>query len=146
MSLSSGESRSTSLTTTRGRAMSVRYSNPQTMHKPLGYTHVVEATGPGRLIYVSGQVGLTQAGSLAGGPTDFRGQAKQVFENLKAALADAGATFNNVLKLNVYVTDRATQLIPYREVRDLYINKSNPPASTLVEVPRLAVDGLLLEV
>jgi enamine deaminase RidA (YjgF/YER057c/UK114 family) len=124
--------------------MSVRYANPVSMHKPPGYTHVVVAAGPGQTIYLSGQVGITPDGKLAG--ADFHSQTIQLFENMKSALAEAGARFENVIKFNVYVTDVASQLAPWREIRDQYVNVSTPPASTLVQVPRLALDGLLVEV
>src|SRR5271170_8434342 len=78
--------------------------------------------------------------------TDFHSQTIQLFENMKSALAEAGASFENVIKFNVYVTDAASQLAPYREIRDRYVSVSTPPASTLIQVPRLALDGLLVEV
>src|SRR4029079_12291905 len=63
------------------------FSNPKTMPAPRGYTQVVETTGPGRTIYLSGQLGMTAGGVFAGAPGDFRAQATQCFENLKAGLA-----------------------------------------------------------
>jgi enamine deaminase RidA (YjgF/YER057c/UK114 family) len=68
-----------------------------------------------------------------------------VFENLKRALAAAGATFNDVVKLNYYLVD-ASQLSVLREVRDRYVNVAAPPASTLIEVRRLFREDLLIEV
>ena len=65
-------------------------------------------------------------------------------ENLKAALAAAGATFENVVKVNTYVTDMS-QLKALREIRSGYFG-SNPPASTLVQVVALAVPDLMIEV
>jgi enamine deaminase RidA (YjgF/YER057c/UK114 family) len=58
------------------------------IHKPPGYTHVVVATGPGQTIYLSGQIGITPDGKLAG--ADFHSQTIQLFENMKSALAEAG--------------------------------------------------------
>jgi enamine deaminase RidA (YjgF/YER057c/UK114 family) len=55
------------------------FINPETMHHPTGYTHVVEATA-GRPVYISGQVALDPAGVLVG-PGDIRAQARQVFDN-----------------------------------------------------------------
>ena len=73
-------------------AGNVRFLNPKTMAKPPGYTYVVEATGPNRLIFIAGQLGLDLDNKLVGGPGDFRAQAFKAFENLKFALARAGAT------------------------------------------------------
>jgi 2-iminobutanoate/2-iminopropanoate deaminase len=64
---------------------------------------------------------------------------------LKAALAAVGATFNDVVKLNNYLVDIKTNLPIYREVRDKYVNTSQPPANTTVGVPALARADALLE-
>jgi enamine deaminase RidA (YjgF/YER057c/UK114 family) len=121
----------------------VRFINPTTLSKPPGYTHVVEVTR-GKTIYIAGQIALDRSGNIVG-REDFRAQTEQVFENLKLALEAVGATFNNVIKLNMYVVD-ISQLQALREVRDKYINAETPPASTLVEVRKLARDELLIEI
>jgi enamine deaminase RidA (YjgF/YER057c/UK114 family) len=122
--------------------MSARYLNPQTLFKPPGYSHVVEVTGPGRTIYIAGQVGADRDRNIAG---NARAQMVQAFENLKSALAEVGATFKDLVKINNYLVDIA-DLNDYREVRDSYINTAAPPASTLIVVSRLAVDGWLFEI
>jgi enamine deaminase RidA (YjgF/YER057c/UK114 family) len=123
----------------------LRFMNPSTMSKPPGYTHVVEAIGPGRIVYIAGQLGLTVDGKLAGPPGDFRAQATQAFENLKNALAAVGAGFEHVVKLNNYLTDIRAQLPIYRDVRDSHVSTANP-ASTTLEVSKLAIEGALYEV
>jgi enamine deaminase RidA (YjgF/YER057c/UK114 family) len=120
-----------------------RFINPSALATPPGYTHVVEIIR-GRTIFLAGQVALDSAGQIVG-PQDFRAQAQQVFENLKAALAAVGADFTDVIKLNIYVVD-ISQLPILREVRERYVNTINPPASTLVEVRRLAHEEFLLEI
>jgi reactive intermediate/imine deaminase len=120
----------------------IRFINPEALSTPTGYTHVVEAPR-GRTIYVAGQVALDKTGAVVG-RGDFRAQTKQVFENLKAALAAAGAGFKDVVKTNTYVTD-VSQLPALREVRAGYLG-ANPPASTLVQVSRLAREEFLIEV
>lgn len=132
-------------TTKRTRAVRkfVVFVNPPTLAKPTGYTHAVVAIG-GRTIYIAGQVALDQSGNIVG-KDDFRAQTTQVFENLKKALEAAGATFKNVVKLNYYVVDMK-QIQTLREVRNGYVNTEEPPASTLVEVKRLAREEFLIEV
>ena len=120
-----------------------RFMNPETIAKPGGYSHVVEITGPGRIVYIAGQLGLKPDGKIAG---DFRAQAVQAFENLKNALASVGATFNDVVKLNNYLVDIKSNLGAYREVRDLYVNVKAPPASTTIGIPALAREDALYEV
>jgi enamine deaminase RidA (YjgF/YER057c/UK114 family) len=115
--------------------VTANFINPETMHRPAGYTHVVEVTA-GRPVYIAGQVALDPTGALVG-PGDIRAQARQVFDNLQAAL--------QAVKLTYYLVD-ATQLPVVREVRDRYVNTQQPPASTAVEVRRLVRDDLLIEV
>ena len=126
-------------------AGNVRFSNPKTLAKPPGYTYVVEATGPNRLIYIAGQLGLDLDNKLVGGPGDFRAQCAKAFENLGFALASAGATFNNVVKINNYLTDMSHIGI-FREVRDAFLNTKAPPASTTVAISALARPGALFEI
>lgn len=124
----------------------VRFSNPKTIAPPNGYSHVVEVTGSHRTIFISGQVGLTEKGEIAGGTADFAAQAQQAFKNLGNALASCGAGFGDLVKINVYLTDMKSQLPLLRDIRDSFINVTAPPASTTVEVGALAVPGLLIEV
>ena len=122
---------------------SVRFINPPTISKPPGYTHVVECTGPGRTIYIAGQLGFDVEGKL---PADFRGQTVQAFENLKNALAAVDAKMENIVKINNYLVDISNNILIFREVRDQYLNMSAPPASTAVGVPALARPGALFEI
>ena len=123
-------------------ASNVRFMNPESIAKPGGYSHVVEITGPGRMVYIAGQLGLKPNGQIAG---DFRAQCIQAFENLKSALGSVGAGFDDVLKLNNYLVDIKSNLPIYREVRDKYVNVKAPPASTTVGVPALAREDALFE-
>ena len=124
----------------------LRFINPENMQKPTGYTHVVEASAPGRIVYIAGQLGLDANGKMAGIPGDFHSQAVQAFENLKVALAAVGARFENVVKFNMYFTQIDAQLPIAREVRNRYINTVKPPASTAVEISKLARDDALFEI
>src|ERR1041384_680791 len=126
-------------------AANIRFSNPNTLAKPPGYTYVVEATGPNRLIFIAGQLGLDTENRLVGEPGDFRAQANKAVENLKLALADAGATLRDVVKINNYLVDMSHIAI-FREVRDANFNMSAPPASTTVAISQLARPGALFEI
>jgi enamine deaminase RidA (YjgF/YER057c/UK114 family) len=125
------------------QTVNVRFSNPATMAKPTGYTHVVEVNGPNRTIYIAGQLGYDANGKPG---SDFREKATFVYENLKAAIESVGGKMENIVKLNAFLTDIRAQLPVYREVRDKFVNVAAPPASTTLEVPKLARDGALLEV
>jgi enamine deaminase RidA (YjgF/YER057c/UK114 family) len=121
----------------------IRFSNPESMQKPPGYSHVVEVTGPGRTVYLAGQLGIDKSGKLG---ADAREQMEIAFGNVKAALTSVGASFDQVVKLNVYIVDIGTNIAHYREVRDKYVNTAAPPASTAIGVPQLARPGALFEV
>ncbi|HLA21384.1 MAG TPA: RidA family protein [Pseudolabrys sp.] len=125
--------------------MSVRFLNPKTMAKPPGYTYVVETTGPGRTVYIAGQLGIDLDNKLVGGPGDFRAQCAKAFENLGFALASVGSRFNDVVKINNYLVDMSHIAI-FREVRDAFLNTKAPPASTTVAISQLARPGALFEV
>jgi enamine deaminase RidA (YjgF/YER057c/UK114 family) len=120
-----------------------RFHNLPSLPNPPGYTHVVEAIGPGRLVYISGQLGQDRDGNLG---ADFLAQCVQVFENLAAALQVVGADFRHLIKLNNYLIDLRADIAIFREVRDRYVNTASPPAGTTIQVPALAREGALLEV
>ena len=112
---------------------------------PRGYSHVVSTSG-GRTIYVAGQISMDKDGKVVG-VGDLRAQTTQVFENVKAALAAAGATLSDVVKQNTYIVNLNAEALPViREVRGQYFPAENPPASTLVGVTALAFADLLIEV
>src|SRR5438874_6697858 len=121
----------------------VQYLNPPTLSEPTGYTHVVQVHG-GRTVYIAGQVGLDKSGNVVGKGGDFTAQATQVFENLKSALAAAGATFDNLVKVTTFVTDMS-HLQTLRTLRVKYYGE-NAPASTLVQVGKLANEELMIEI
>jgi reactive intermediate/imine deaminase len=121
----------------------VKRTNPPTLSKPTGYVHVVEVTGPGKTIYIAGQIALDKDGNVVGGG-NMKAQAEQVFKNLQAALDAAGAKFSDVVKMNTYITDME-QAPAVREVRARYFGDT-APASTLVQVVRLARPEFLLEI
>ena len=123
-------------------AINVRFLNPSTLSTPTGYTHVVQVHG-GRTLYIAGQVAFDRSGNVVG-KGDFAAQVTQVFENLKSALAAGGATFDNVVKVTTFVTD-LSQMQTLRSIRGKYYG-TNAPASTLVQITKLAHEDLLIEI
>ena len=121
-----------------------RFINPSSMPPTRGYTHVVETKSPSRTIYLAGQLGMTPNGKFAGAPGDFRAQAVQCFENVKMALAAVGASLEHIVKITNYFVDIA-HLPIYLEVRNQYVNIKAPPASTAIQISKLAHDGALFE-
>src|SRR5262245_52442242 len=125
---------------------SLRFMNPPTMEKPPGDTHIVEIAGDARIVFFAGQLGVDTNGKFAGVPGDFKAQAVQAFENLKAALEAAGAGFEHLVKINNYLVDIERNMPAFREVRDRYIVGAQRPASTTIGVPALARPGGLFEI
>jgi len=124
----------------------LRRLDPPTMEKPPGYSHIVEIRGDARIVFFAGQLGVDRDGRFAGAPGDFRAQAVQAFENLKAALAAVGAGFEHLVRINNYLVDIERNMPAFREVRDRYLDGSARPASTTIGVPALARPGGLFEI
>jgi enamine deaminase RidA (YjgF/YER057c/UK114 family) len=122
----------------------LRFLNPSSLSKPRKYSQVVEMTAPGRTIWIAGQLALDRNGELVGAG-NFKAQALQVFENLKAALAAVNADFSHVVKLNNFLAD-VGHLPLLREVRDKYLDAAALPASTSVAVSGFARPDALLEI
>jgi 2-iminobutanoate/2-iminopropanoate deaminase len=106
-------------------------------------SHYTDAVRAGDLLFVSGCVPVDGEGLLIGGD-DVVAQARQVLENVGAVLAAAGATFADVVKVTVYLTDIADRAA-INPVRQEIFGESRP-ASTLVEVSALAIPGAKLEI
>ena len=105
------------------------------------YSHVVVVEAR-KTIFVSGQLARDAKGEVVG-KGDMRAQIRQTGENIKAALAAAGATLNDVVKTNTYVTD-IEEFFKHTDVRMEYFGAL--PTSTTVEVRKLAHPDLMVEV
>jgi enamine deaminase RidA (YjgF/YER057c/UK114 family) len=111
----------------------------------MGYTHVV-VTEPRTLVYISGQVAWDTNGKIVG-KGDLRVQVTKALENLKLALTAAGATMEDLIKVNYYVVNlKPDQVTIIREVRSKYFSAEHPPASTLVGVTALAREEFMIEI
>ncbi|MGP9017473.1 RidA family protein [Streptomyces sp. BR1] len=117
-------------------------ATPDGVAPGVNYSHVVWGTG--RFIAISGQCAFDEKGNVVG-EGDPAAQARQIFENLRRCLESAGATFDDVVKLTVFVTDVA-YLPAIREARDAHINSGRLPASSAVQVAALFRPDLLMEI
>lgn len=123
--------------------METRYLNPDTMPSPYGYSQVVEVRGARRVVYVAGQVPLDAENNVVG-EGDFDAQVAQVFENVRLALEAAGMSFQNVVKMQFFLTE-ISYLPRVRDIRDRYVDTENPPASTSVGVTALFHPSVMFE-
>jgi len=108
------------------------YADAPTLAPPAGYSHAV-VVEHGRIIYLSGAVSADAHGNVVGA-NDFRAQATQAFENLRAELSAVGATPANLVKLNYYVVGLDhDKVLALREVRDKFRDEC------LIEIEGVAV-------
>jgi enamine deaminase RidA (YjgF/YER057c/UK114 family) len=105
------------------------------------YSHVVVVEAK-KTIFVSGQLARDSKGEVVG-KGDMRAQIRQTGENIKAALAAAGATLADIVKTNTYVTDME-EFFKHTDVRMEYFGAL--PTSTTVEVRKLAHPDLMVEI
>jgi len=111
------------------------------LHQPLG--HYTDAVRFGNLLFVSGMMPTDINMNLVGAG-DAAAQARQIMENIKHVLAGAGASFADILRVVVYLTDikDAAAISP---IRAEYFGASKP-SSTLVEVSKLVLPGMKVEI
>ena len=124
----------------------VRIRDPKGLHtntrngKPV-YSHAVVTTRT-KLVFITGQLSKDERGEVVG-KGDMRAQIRQVGHNLKLALAAAGATLDDVVKSNTYVTDYELY-VRNADLRDALL--AALPTSTTVEVKRLAHPDCMIEI
>jgi 2-iminobutanoate/2-iminopropanoate deaminase len=107
------------------------------------FSHYTDAVRVDDLLFVSGCIAVDAEGNLVGGD-DVVAQARQVFANLGAVLAAAGARFADVAKVTVFLVD-IDDRVRINPVREEYFGETRP-ASTLVEVGSLVVPGAKVEI
>ncbi|MBV9047616.1 MAG: RidA family protein [Solirubrobacterales bacterium] len=110
---------------------------------PEPISHYTDAVQAGEMLYLSGIIAVDQAGKLVGGE-DVVAQARQVFAVMGRVLAAAGAGPDAIVKVTVYLLDIGDRTL-INPVRQEFFGSARP-ASTLVEVSRLAVPGARVEV
>jgi reactive intermediate/imine deaminase len=121
-------------------AQEIERINPEGMTQPTAYSHLVKYDN---LLFIAGQVALDGDGNVVG-EGDMAAQFRQVLENLKTVLASEGADFSNIVKINIFTTDVDT-LRQNMSIRSEYFGEY-APASTLVQIDRLARPVFLLEI
>ena len=113
------------------------------LRKPHGiYSHAVKVKA-NNLLFIKGTTARDRDGNIVG-KGDIKAQTRQVFENMKIILETAGGTFDNIVKMTLFVTD-INQFKEIHEVRAEYFMRDYP-ASTMVQVSRLASENLLIEI
>jgi len=122
--------------------MSKQIVSPPNMAPTSGYSYAVKKTGTP--LFISGQVALDASGKIVG-EGDAAAQTEQVFQNLRSVVVAAGGSMDDIVKINVYVTD-AKYRPAIAAARERFFKPGSWPASTYVVVSGLAVPQLLVEV
>ena len=113
------------------------------VYDPPGYSQAIKVTGAQTILFLAGQVPYEMDGTVKH-RGDFRGQARAVFGAVKALVEAGGGTVANVVKITTYVTD-VRRRMDFRVVRDEFFGQRGP-ASTMIEVSKLAHPDYLIEV
>jgi enamine deaminase RidA (YjgF/YER057c/UK114 family) len=124
----------------------MKFINPPGLYdpRPNGYSHVVVAEAPARIIYIAGQGGEDAEGVLS---ESFEAQVKQALGNLQTALAAADARLSDVAKVTALIVDHSEERLGIFSSTLRSVWGEHPaPACTLIPVPRLALDGMLFEI
>src|SRR5256885_8212036 len=122
--------------------MEKRQVNPWAWQDQFGFSQAWRVDDAEAVIFVSGQGPLSAEGEIVG--DDFESQVRQTFENLRTVLEQAGASFDSVVKLTVYLTDIGT-LRDFGRIKAEFIS-GEQPASTAVQVGALALPAMTIEV
>ena len=112
----------------------------KSVHPTIGYSHAAKA---GNTLYIAGQVAKDKNDNLVG-IDNFEKQARQVHENLKSILEEAGGSLQNIVKMTTFLT-HYSYLEAYRAVRNEYFPEPCPP-NTLLFVESLALPEYMIEV
>lgn len=122
------------------------FINPPGLYNPApnAYSHIAVVPAGNTLVLISGQGGETADGNLV---NDFRAQLRQSLSNLDTALKSQGLAFSDVVKLTTLIVDHNEEKLKIftEESLRLWPDKKFP-ANTLIPVPRLALDGMLVEI
>ncbi|HLE26835.1 MAG TPA: RidA family protein [Anaerolineales bacterium] len=120
--------------------------NPASLAKPSGYSHGVMVEG-GRALFLAGQTGMDATGRIAA-PGELVAQFRQALANLQAVAAEAGGEMTDIVKLTIFVTDKAAYQANLKPIGEAYRSFFGRyyPAMTLVEVKSLFDDEAMVEI
>jgi len=123
----------------------VEHRRPKGLFQNPAYSHVVIGSGA-RTIYTAGQVSMDEYGAVVGAG-DLAAQTTQVMRNIGLALAAAGASYGDVVKITTYVINyKPEHRAIIAQARAPFFSGREPPASTLVGVSALASSDWLVEI
>ncbi|GAB2802864.1 hypothetical protein GCM10027275_56340 [Rhabdobacter roseus] len=122
-----------------------QHLNPDGLFKNPAFSQVVLTQGNGKTIYVGGQDAVNAQGEVVG-KGDIAEQTEQVMKNLQTALSACGATFENLVKLSIYLVQGQDLHLGFQISQKYLGNLINPPAISVLIVAGLANPDFLIEI
>jgi enamine deaminase RidA (YjgF/YER057c/UK114 family) len=123
----------------------IQHINPDGLSKNAAFSQVVTTHGNGKTIYIGGQDAVHAQGKIVG-KGDIAEQTEQVMKNLQTALSACGATFDNLIKLSIYIVQGQDLYRGFQASQKFLGNLTSPPAITGFFVAALAHPDYLVEV
>ncbi len=123
----------------------VQYINPDGLFRNPAFSQAVTTHGKGKTIYIGGQDAVNAQGEIVG-QGDVGEQTEQVMQNLQTALAACGASFDNLVKLTIYIVQGQDLYRGFQASQKYLGNLKNPPAISGLFVAALANPNYLVEV
>jgi enamine deaminase RidA (YjgF/YER057c/UK114 family) len=123
----------------------IQHINPDGLSKNPAFSQVVTTNGRGMTIYIGGQDAVN-ANRETVGKGDIAEQTEQVMKNLQTALAACGATFENLVKLSIYIVQGQDLYRGFQASQKYLGSLKNPPAITGFFVAALANPEFLVEI
>lgn len=123
----------------------IQHINPEGMMKSPAFSQVVTTWGPGKTIYIGGQNAVDASGKLVG-KGNLREQTVKVMKNIETALTASGATFDNVVKLNIFLVQGQDAVSGFQAAQPFLAKASHPPAITGLFVSALGNPDYLVEI
>jgi enamine deaminase RidA (YjgF/YER057c/UK114 family) len=135
----------TQQTTNNKMGNKIEHINPNGLSKNPSFSQIAITKGNGKTIYIGGQDAINAKGEIIG-KGDLAAQTQQVMQNLQTALSASGATFDNLVKLSIYMV-HGQNISSGFEVSQKYFGKlKNPPTISVLIVAGLANPDFLVEI
>lgn len=125
--------------------LKVKHSNPEGLFDSKVFSQMVTVSGNAKTIYIGGQNAIDAEGQLIG-RDNLELQTKQVLKNIQTALAAEGATFNDVIKLNIYMVNGCDPAVGLKAFMETIGQMEKPPLITVLKIAGLANPLCLIEI
>lgn len=123
----------------------VEHKNPDGLHKSPFFSQAITVSGHSKTIYIGGQNAVNECGELIG-PNDLALQTKQILHNIKVILDSEQATFDDIVKLNIYLVQGCDPRIGLGAFQEAVGTLKHPPLITVLFVAGLANPNSLIEI